>query len=420
MFTIMLLSATPVGIRYTDCFIGQMFGPGFVSFDECSNAPASFKCTLSTNTSSACTITSCGGGHSHRGCNCSNCTTMRDVTPYACACTTDCECSAPSSRAATPLLMMAPTERKDAPRQLSPASGATLYTPHPHFSWEPSCSPVAINATCSYRIELRNSTSGRLVAQSTTSSVITRYVPLVPLTTTSTTAFEFEWRVAAVFTSTAGDVWSGWRPFHTHATSASRTYIVDRAEASSFTALQAIFDMACAGDTPAFVRFEPRGMTLTLEVPTNTTLFFATFTECTAPSIVLDFNGASLTFRNVRIGFFSITDCHDIVVQNLDLDLDPLPYSAMRIDAVVHGGSSFIASLMPGHPPVENLGITTRNTLELRDPLTTRTGRGLMESLTYSTAWQRLPCPTPHNSSVCPIRYNISMIKSGLKKLDDR
>ena len=89
----------------------------------------------------------------------------------------------------------------------------------------------------------------------------------------------------------------------------------------------------------------------------------------------------------------------------------------MRIDVMAPGGGSFVGSIMPGHPPVETLGITTRNTLELRDPLTTRTARGLIEGIPYSPAWQRLPS---NDAADAPLRYNVSLIKYGLNTLDER
>jgi hypothetical protein len=89
---------------YGSCYIGQMFGEGFVSFDQCTGAPGSFKCKLSSNASSSCSTTYCAGGHSHVGCVCGNCSLPIPApapapapggTDFACACETGsgCECS---------------------------------------------------------------------------------------------------------------------------------------------------------------------------------------------------------------------------------------------------------------------------------------------------------------------------------------
>ena len=89
---------------YRGCYIGQVFGPGFVSFDECGGAPGSFKCALSDNASDACSATYCSGGHSHKGCACTNCTLAppRPQTRFTCACVEDCECTNARSRSSPP------------------------------------------------------------------------------------------------------------------------------------------------------------------------------------------------------------------------------------------------------------------------------------------------------------------------------
>ena len=76
------------------------------------------------------------------------------------------------------------------------------------------------------------------------------------------------------------------------------------------------------------------------------------------------------------------------------------------LDSVSNTDISFVDTFMPGHPAVETLNITTRNTFEFVDPLTTRTARGLREGFPFSTKWQRL------NSSSESIRYNVTVLLS--------
>jgi len=93
--------------HFPSCFIGQKFGPGYVSFDECSGAAGSFACALQDN---GCTLDVCGGAHSHAGCTCSNCelrpgktsaqqqhdrATAEDSLLYDCHCdSSGCSCDA--------------------------------------------------------------------------------------------------------------------------------------------------------------------------------------------------------------------------------------------------------------------------------------------------------------------------------------
>ena len=87
-------------VHYPDCYIGQRFGPGFVSFDECISAAGSFKCDLQSGGDS-CNPDVCGGGHSHSGCSCEGCTlepvadaaeAANPPIDYKCTCDTNCHC----------------------------------------------------------------------------------------------------------------------------------------------------------------------------------------------------------------------------------------------------------------------------------------------------------------------------------------
>ena len=87
--------------HFPDCYIGQRFGPGFVSFDECVGA-GSFACAVGS--SSACSADVCGGGHSHAECACVGCQLRGDTVAartehsYTCGCEADgCSCNAEAS-----------------------------------------------------------------------------------------------------------------------------------------------------------------------------------------------------------------------------------------------------------------------------------------------------------------------------------
>ena len=74
---------------YKDCFIGQSFGEGWVSFDQCQDeagvAPGSFACKWANCGDYK---NKCQGAHSHIGCNCTACSLKSSTSPedYQCRC----------------------------------------------------------------------------------------------------------------------------------------------------------------------------------------------------------------------------------------------------------------------------------------------------------------------------------------------
>jgi len=85
--------------NYPDCYPGQSHGPGYISFDECTGAPAPFDCAVDKL---ACTTDQCGGAHSHARCRCNNCTLASQSIHdnFACGCGgADCECVATTPQA---------------------------------------------------------------------------------------------------------------------------------------------------------------------------------------------------------------------------------------------------------------------------------------------------------------------------------
>ena len=311
------------------------------------------------------------------------------------------------------------------PVLLHPSAGEVLRTPHPHFSWAPSCPPEAIAAKCSYQIQVKETAGSRLTHVSNTSSITTRWVPLVPLAIDSSNvnSNSFEWRVASVWDAVRADGggsqqsvrWSDWRQFFVRRV--DQPVIVP--SMSTYDEIQAVIARACAGVGSSWVLFEP-GTTRLLDPPANAS-FFATLSHC-VDNVLLDFNGAALTFSR-RVGFFNVTNCTGVVVRNLVLDLAPLPYSALRVDAVAGDGSSFDGTLLPRHPALESLDIvcvdgTGRCSFELVDPVTTRTARGVMETIAFSPAFQRLtPSGVVHHNET---RYRVNLTAAGRGALGQR
>jgi hypothetical protein len=80
---------------YPDCFPGQSFGPGYISFDHCQGAPGNFACADSSCNNGSAAF--CTGGHSHSGCTCSDCSLSSTTPPppseaYNCSCVSSCQC----------------------------------------------------------------------------------------------------------------------------------------------------------------------------------------------------------------------------------------------------------------------------------------------------------------------------------------
>ena len=80
---------------YPDCYLGQIEGPGSMSYDECVGAPDSFVC----KNSDSCGLDKCyGDGFKHENCTCNDCHEHQyDITggvmPHIeCGCTQGADC----------------------------------------------------------------------------------------------------------------------------------------------------------------------------------------------------------------------------------------------------------------------------------------------------------------------------------------
>ena len=90
----LLLAAAPP-VPFTDCELGQRFGPTAVTF-ACNDAADVFECPKAES-GGACTDALCGGAHSHVGCSCSNCrqrsATRAASSNFTCACIASSGCA---------------------------------------------------------------------------------------------------------------------------------------------------------------------------------------------------------------------------------------------------------------------------------------------------------------------------------------
>ena len=255
-----------------------------------------------------------------------------------------------------------------------PANGSSTVIPTPHLSWSPVCDPIAVNAECSYIIEIATDvTFTEVILRDNVEAVITRFIPahvLLPDT--------YYWRISTKsavghnLTATSA-VWSF--------SVARPTHIINIPTTASFDDMQHAFQAAQSGHTPTLVQFPPR-LVRTLD-PGNATSFLS-LSDCS--DVVVDFNGAVLTFISF-VNFVSVTDSQRVAVLNLTVDLKPLPYTALHVTSVDE--TSFTGTVAAGHPEPELLQITNRPKGEVMNGATTRTKRGVIEVVTFSTKWTK-------------------------------
>ena len=287
------------------------------------------------------------------------------------------------------------------PPQLElPAAGAGTILPNPHFAWAPVCDPVAIvqqqrrtapsrsseggGCACGgYRIQISRAGGRGVVVDATVASVLTRFVPVTPLS-----VGHYLWRVAPLDASGELPPAQPWSPPRTLSI-VPPTREIHVAATATYADMQAAFTEAAAASVSTAVRFAPN-IVATLD-PLYNGEIFASLANCS--DILLDFNGAHLTFTKF-VGFFHLDNCERVCIRDLTVDLQPLPYSALRIDSVASDYRSFRGSVMPGHPPPEILNITTRNGGEVINPITTRTKRGVVEGVTFVPEFVRHPDAT--------------------------
>ena len=82
--------------KYPDCYLGQIEGPGSMSFDNCIASPGSFVC----NNTNTCGLDKCyGEGFKHENCRCEECHIHNDHVLYLvdeshieCGCTPNADC----------------------------------------------------------------------------------------------------------------------------------------------------------------------------------------------------------------------------------------------------------------------------------------------------------------------------------------
>lgn len=86
---------SPTGHKYPDCYLGQIEGPGSMSFDHCVASPGSFVC----NNTDTCGLDKCySSGFKHENCRCEDCHIHQNYghtmnkSNIECGCTPNADC----------------------------------------------------------------------------------------------------------------------------------------------------------------------------------------------------------------------------------------------------------------------------------------------------------------------------------------
>jgi len=88
--------------------------------------------------------------------------------------------------------------------------------------------------------------------------------------------------------------------------------------------IQNAFNMVSSSPTPTEIRFNAGATYL---IYSNTLTQGIPLTLSHATNVVVNGNGCKILITNPRIGFMSVSQCSNVIVENFSVDYDPLPYT---------------------------------------------------------------------------------------------
>lgn len=257
--------------------------------------------------------------------------------------------------------------------------------------------PVAAEAS-SYAVEIAPAGTEAPLVRDSMPAVITRFVPGQPLAPGN-----YSWRVGLVppLAAASGPSSPAWSPRRLLCIQepAARLTVPPNA---SMAEVQAIIARAAALPGTKGVYFAPTAQPRRLSPAPGAA--FADGAPGTPPAFVnltgatdllVDGQGARLVFT-AFLTFFSCLDCERVVLANMTLDFDPLPYTALGIrrrqaPAGPRGNTTLVGDLLPGHPPLEsNPAFAGVFIAEVMDAARRRVKRGGQLVVPFH-AWRRLP-----------------------------
>ena len=220
------------------------------------------------------------------------------------------------------LLLMTKTALCAAPQPQSPAAGAVVYAPHPHFRWEREAE-VKIDEV--HRIQFARDEKFAEVVCEDRLEVVSRFVPVNPLLPGN-----YWWRVRR-----GEDAWSAAVPFEVRVP--EHVFTV---RAGSDAAAVARVLQAAATSCPAQVNFEPG--TYTLASPAGNSL--ATLTKL--HDFVVDGHGARLVLAGT---FLVLNDCQRVTLQNFTVMADRPGHTLVRVVKKDPANGRLVVKPEPGY-----------------------------------------------------------------------
>lgn len=201
------------------------------------------------------------------------------------------------------------------------------YMPHPHLSW------TSIPEAAEHVIEIARDEGFGVVVDRDRIAVVSRYVPRRPLG-----AGGYFWRVRAVGADGSEGPWSQTARFAVRVP--ERQFTIPTG--AGIGAIHSILESAIE-KSPSVVRFEPGEYRVDPEGAE------ALLSLVGASDLIVDAQGASITLTR-QCNIAKLWDSENVLVRNLTVDYDPLPYTAGRILAVNGKTGAFDIRIEPGHP----------------------------------------------------------------------
>ena len=248
----------------------------------------------------------------------------------------------------------------------------------------------------SYTIQFSNTSSfaAELRGDATIDAVVSRFVPLQPFP-----PGPVWWRVRAnknMSLEAAGQTSS----FHSlegfsepslvnvvRISAPEKVFVVHRHNAT-FKSVRAVVAEAVTAAPNSKVLFEP-GNYLLRPPPPLGGRYWPLLELTNVTDVVVDGQGANITFSGGFPTFVQILSCQRVLVENFTFDIvNPLPYTALSVTAVDFTGPTmhFIGELADGHPQLEDLASVLDGKASVMDPDSRtgpRTKRGATEVLYY-------------------------------------
>ncbi|EDY17127.1 hypothetical protein CfE428DRAFT_5309 [Chthoniobacter flavus Ellin428] len=207
---------------------------------------------------------------------------------------------------------------------LTPANNTTAYIPTPSFTW--TSSPTAE----SYDTQIATDAAFTNVIY-TDNVPMNRYVANQPLP-----GGDVYWRVRGHDSSGLVGTYSPAFKF----TIAAPTHTYNLAATATVSDIQTTIANAV---TPAVVNF---AASASYTLAPTTVLFTAT----NKSDLIINGNGANITFTNPMCGLAQINNCQRVLIRDLTVDYNPVPFSVGTIVSTTAGGS-FTMTLDSGMPP---------------------------------------------------------------------